>query len=82
MKKVEITWIDIIHDNGWHSLEELENFDQERSKLVRQIAYLYEEDEEQVILLDSYFEDRQTFGTIHIIPKGCIKQIREIEPES
>jgi hypothetical protein len=78
MKRVEIHWVDIIHESGWRTLDELEAFDQAKSKTVVQIAYLYEEDEDQVILLDSYFEDKSLYGTVHIIPKGCIKEIKEI----
>jgi hypothetical protein len=78
LKKVEIKWVDIVHEGGWHSLDQLEAFMDEKTMTVMQIGYLYEEDEEYVILLDSFFEDKTQFGTIHVIPKGCIKQITEL----
>jgi hypothetical protein len=78
MKRVEIIWQDIVHESGWHTVEELEDFNQTKDKTVYQLGYLYEEDEDEVTIVDSFFEDKKTFGTIHIIPKGCIKQMKEI----
>jgi hypothetical protein len=78
MKKVEIKWTDIIHEGGFHTQQELDDFMDEKSMTVTQIGYLYEDDGEYLILLDSYFEDKSQFGTIHVIPKGCIKQITEL----
>ena len=73
MKIVLITWRDISGMFGWHSQSQLDNFiTDDKESLVHQVGYLYEEDEEQVVLLDSYFEDKNKFGTIHKIPKGCI----------
>jgi hypothetical protein len=78
MKRVEVKWVDIIHEGGWHTQDQIDEFINERSMIVNQIGYLYEQDDDYLILLDSYFEDKQQFGTIHVIPKGCIKQITEL----
>jgi hypothetical protein len=78
MKRVEVKWVDIIHEGGWHTQDQIDEFINERSMIVHQIGYLYEQDDDYLILLDSYFEDKQQFGTIHVIPKGCIKQITEL----
>jgi hypothetical protein len=78
MKRVEIHWVDIIHSQGWKTLDELEEFDQEKAKTVVHLGFIFEEDEDQVILIDSYFEDKSLYGNVHIIPKGCIKQMKEI----
>ena len=77
MKRVEVTWKDIKSDDGWHESEELDVFIHE-DNTVKQLGYLYEEDDEQIILLDSYFADKQLFGGIHKIPKGCIIDIKEL----
>lgn len=76
---VYIKWIDIIHEHGWHSVDDLENFDVQKEKIVHHVAFLYEEDEEQIIIVDSFFEDKETFGTVHIIPKGTILEMRELK---
>jgi hypothetical protein len=80
MKIVEITWKDIIHESGWHDQDALDNFLQEKAMTVIQVAYLYEEDEDTYTFLDSYFADKETFGTIHVIPKGCVVSIKELAP--
>ena len=78
MKKVEIIWMDIIHESGWHDQDQLDNFLQEKAMTVSQVGYLYEEDDDTVTILDSYFADKSSFGTIHVIPKGCIKSIKSL----
>jgi hypothetical protein len=78
MKRVEVVWTDIVHENGWHDADELDNYNNEKARTVRQLGYMYEQDEETVTLIDSYFEDKSLFGTIHILPRGCIKEIIEI----
>jgi hypothetical protein len=75
MKRVEIIWMDIVHESGWHTQEELDDFLNEAGMTVNQLAYLYEEDDENYILVDSYFEDKSQYGTIHVIPKGCVKKL-------
>lgn len=77
MKRVEVRWIDIISSDGWHDQNKLDKFITQHNP-VRQIGYLYEEDENQIVLLDSYFEDKSTYGGIHTIPKGCIIEMKEI----
>jgi hypothetical protein len=77
MKIVEITWRDITSDDGWHGVDRLDELIHD-DDTVRQVGYLYEEDEEQVILLDSYFQHKELFGGIHKIPRGCIIEIKEL----
>jgi hypothetical protein len=75
MKRVEVTWIDIRSDDGWRTLNKLEKFITGNNR-VKQLGYLYEESEEQIVLLDSYFEDNELYGGVHTIPKGCIVEIK------
>lgn len=77
MKRVEVTWKDIKSDDGWHEAEDLDQFIHE-DNTVKQVGFLYEDDDEQIILLDSYFLDKELFGGIHKIPKGCIIEIKEL----
>ncbi len=83
MKIVEITWVDIEElSGGWHSVDALEEFIvTAKSRTVKQVAYLYEEDENQVVLVDSYDQeggDKVMYGTINVIPKGCIQKMEVI----
>ncbi len=78
MKIVQVTWVDIVSDDGWHSQNKLDNYIHNNNKTVVQVGYLYEEDEEQIVLLNSYFTDKTTFGDITKIPRGCIVEITEL----
>jgi hypothetical protein len=80
MKRVEIIWVDIVSYDGWKDMDELDRFITNHNPVV-QIGYLYEEDENQIVLLDSYFQEKDTFGGIHIIPRGCILSITELIPK-
>jgi hypothetical protein len=80
MKRVEIIWVDIVSYEGWKDMDELDRFITNHNPVV-QIGYLYEEDENQIVLLDSYFQEKDTFGGIHIIPRGCILSITELIPK-
>jgi hypothetical protein len=77
MKRVEVTWIDIRSEAGWLTQNQLDNFTTKKTP-VKQLGYLYEQDEEQIVLLDSYFEDKELYGGAHTIPKGVIIEIKEI----
>jgi hypothetical protein len=77
MKRVEVTWVDIRSSDGWHSLNKLETFITEKV-IVRQIGYLFEQDDDQIVLLDSYFDDLSLYGGVHTIPKGCIQSIKDL----
>ena len=79
MKRVIVVWRDITASLDWHTQNKLDSFiTDDVENLVHQIGYLYEEDEHQIVLLDSYFQDKSKFGTIHKLPKGCIISITEV----
>lgn len=78
MKRVEVKWRDIRSDDGWHDANDMDDFVSENNSVVTQLGYLVEDDEEQIVLLDSYFLDKQLFGGIHKIPKGCVISMTEI----
>jgi len=75
MKKVEIIWRDILSQNEWVSQEDLDNFITKSHDEVHQIGYLYEEDEDQLVLITNYFSGKDLYGTVHRIPRGCIIKI-------
>lgn len=78
MKKVEVIWRDIMASQGWHSVNQLDNFCTEDDNIVCQIGYLYEKDEHQVVLVNAYFTNKSQFGSVEKIPTGCIISIKEI----
>lgn len=80
LKPVFIKWIDIVESkSGWMTLDELEEFiDSRKKNIVHQVGLLYEEDENQVVILNSYFPDETTdptFGMCNVIPRGCILEM-------
>jgi hypothetical protein len=79
MKIVEVTWTDIEElAGGWHDQEDVDRFISEnRSRTVKHVGYLYEEDEKYIVLVDSLAGDE--FGTLNIIPRGCIEEIKELK---
>jgi hypothetical protein len=77
VKIVEVIWIDIRSDSGWRTLNQLETFITSKNP-VRQVGYLYEQDDDQIVLLDSYFQEKDLYGGVHTIPRGCIVSITEI----
>jgi len=76
--KIEIEWIDIVHDGGWHTPDDLEKFIHAQNNVVKQIAYFYCYSGKNIIIIDSYFADGTT-GTIHKIPTSVIKKITLIK---
>ena len=76
---VIVKWVDIVGRLGWHSQNTLDNFiTDETEPVVYQTGYLYEEDEHQIVLIDSYFHGATQYGTIHRIPRGCIIEITHL----
>ncbi len=79
MKLVIVTWRDITASLDWHTLNKLDAFiTDQKENLVHQVGYLYEEDDDQLVLLDSYFADKSKYGTIHKIPRGCVVDIKTL----
>ena len=77
MKIVEITWIDIEFDGGWHTFDEADTFiSNAKNRTIKEVGYLLEEDEREVVLVDSVTGDG--YGTINVIPRGCIVSVTEL----
>jgi len=85
LKTVLIKWVDICEVSGWRTLDELDEFiSNNKSRVVHQVGFLYEEDESQVTILNSYFPDddeNNTFGSCTVIPRGCILEMFEIKKD-
>jgi orotate phosphoribosyltransferase-like protein len=79
MKKVEVIWRDIINWDGWHEMDDVDNFATSDDNIVSQIGYLYEQDENHIVLVNAFFADKSKFGTIEKIPLGCVIKITELK---
>lgn len=78
-KPVLVKWYDISTSSGWKEQEEIDTFVMdEKENLVYQVGFLYEEDERQICLLNSYFTGRDLLGDITKIPKGCVVEIKHL----
>lgn len=76
LKPVLLVWKDIVYSEGWNSQKKFDKFTTNTGhNVVRQLGFLVEDDEDQVVIVDSYFTDESAYGTIHKIPKGCIISI-------
>ena len=73
MKKVEITWSDTSASTGWYHRESLAT---QKCVVCKSIGYLVHKDKERVVL--SGMMGDEEFNSIQYIPKGCIKEIRQI----
>lgn len=79
MTKVEVTWRDITTISGWHSQSKIDKFiTDDKENIVMQIGYLYEEDENQIVLVDSCFEGYSLYGNVHKIPRGCVINVKKL----
>ncbi len=73
---VIVVWVDITTRSGWVEQEEVDNFCMDdKENIVYQAGFLYEEDEKQITLLNSYFHNQDLLGDVTKIPKGCIVDI-------
>ena len=53
--------------------------DEEQDHMEHDGFPLYEEDDDQIVLLNSYFSDKKMFGDITKIPRGCIVKMTELK---
>lgn len=78
-RPVVVTWRDITTLNGWVDPDHIDSFvmdDQEN--IVHQAGFLYEEDENQIILFNSYFVGKEILGDVTKIPKAVIIDLKYI----
>lgn len=76
LKKVEVIWVDTICKHGWYYASEIKDL---KLPEITEIGYLFSKDEENVVLVAALDgEERRDFADIHLIPMGCVKEIRDI----
>ena len=74
-KKMEITWLDSIHEGGWRKLGDVD-FSENQLK-HKTIGYLVFESKVSIAVAQSYGEEREdpTIDSVMQIPKCAIKKI-------
>ena len=78
-KKYKITWVDPTGDSGWHSAEEVDEFECEECVIE---AYVYYKDRKIVKTFASYSIGKNgeiTFGDVNVLPRATIKTMRIIK---
>jgi len=74
-----VRWRDITVSTGWIDQESLDTFVMDEDEaIVIQVGFLYEEDEQQIVLLNSYFHGKDLLGDVTKIPRGCILSITKL----
>ena len=70
--QVYVKWVDIIAtDSGWHTKEEIEEWEISEPDTVTQTGFIYKETKDYVILIDSYITEDYV-GAATKIPKANI----------
>lgn len=78
---VYVIWRDISAKAGWHEQDEVDEFvSDDKENVVYQAGFLYEQDETQICVINSYFENKDLLGDICKIPKACVLKIVKLSP--
>jgi hypothetical protein len=77
---VLVKWRDITTSGlGWMEQEAVDDFVTDSDEaIVYQLGFLYEQDEHQIVLIDSYFHGKGMWGNVTKIPKGCVIEITKL----
>jgi len=76
---VLVRWRDITVSTGWIDQDSLDRFVMDEDEaIVTQVGFLYEQDEQQIVLLNSYFHGKDLLGDVTKIPRGCIIEMKKL----
>jgi hypothetical protein len=77
---VLVRWVDITTQSGWITQDEADDFvSNNEGDIVQQVGFLYEQDDNQIVLLNSFFSEKDLLGDLTKIPKGAILQIIKLK---
>lgn len=80
MKIVKVTWIDSCASNlDWLMVEDVKNWSDVEPITIYTYGALAQEDENYVVIAQSYGKNPGQCCSLMSIPKGCIKEIKEID---
>ena len=78
-KKYKITWVDPTGDSGWHSAEEVDEFECEECVIE---GYIFSKDKTYVKTFSSYSIDKKggiTFGDVNVLPTSTVIKMKVIK---
>ena len=76
-EKYEIEWRDTFSKNGWHKVEEIQEWAKRGADFISSVGYFVGEYGEFMVFSGMLATDiltEHTIGLIQYIPKGCIKK--------
>lgn len=78
---VWVIWNDIVAtDATWRDADDAIHWVDTECGLVHQVGFQLEKNDEYVVLIDSFFEEGTTVGTVTRIPIATVKEIKIIKP--
>lgn len=80
MKIVKVTWIDSTASNlNWLMIDDVKNWTDVEPILIYTYGALIQQDDIYVVIAQSYGKDPEQCCSLMSIPKGCIKELKELE---
>lgn len=80
MKIVKVTWIDSTASNlSWLMMEDVKNWTDIEPMLIYTYGALIQQDDNYVVIAQNYGKDPEQCCSLMSIPKGCIKELKELE---
>lgn len=80
MKVVKVTWIDSCNSNmNWLLIEDIKNWKNIEPISIYTYGAMVQEDENYIVVAQNYGKEPEQCSNLTSIPKGCIKEIKELE---
>ena len=80
MKIVKVTWIDSTASNlSWLMMEDVRNQGDVEPMNIYTYGALVHEDDNYIVVAQSYGKDPEQCCSVMSIPKGCIKELKDLE---
>ena len=80
MKIVKVTWIDSTASNlSWMLIDDIKNWKDVEPTYIYTYGALVQGDDNYIVVAQNYGKDPEQCCSLMSIPKGCIKDIQELE---
>ena len=80
MQIVKVTWIDSTASNlSWLLMDDVKNWTDIEPMLIYTYGALIQQDDNYVVIAQNYGKDPEQCCSLMSIPKGCIKELKELE---
>lgn len=80
-KLIYIEWHDAVANTGWLNKERMEEFANSDPAIIREIGWVYREDDKEIVLFGRTDITEDEYGLIQKIPKTWIRKRIEISQE-